>query len=70
MLLRASLVAQWERTHLPMKETWIQSLGWEDLLEKEVTTHSKCSCLGNPIDRGDGGLQFMGSQKSQTRLSD
>ena len=27
--------------HLPtMRETWVQSLGWEDLLEKEVATHS------------------------------
>ena len=28
------------------------------------------SCLGNPMDRGPGGLQSMGLQKSQTRLSD
>ena len=27
--------------HLPtVRETWVQSLGWEDLLEKEMTTHS------------------------------
>ena len=27
--------------HLPtMRETWVQSLGWEDLLEKEMATHS------------------------------
>ena len=27
--------------HLPaMRETWVQSLGWEDPLEKDVTTHS------------------------------
>ena len=29
----ASLVAQWLKTHLPMKETWVQSLGQEDPLE-------------------------------------
>ena len=23
-----------------MQETWVRSLGWEDLLEKEMTTHS------------------------------
>ena len=35
-----SLVAQAVK-HLPtMQETWIQSLGWEDLLEKEMATHS------------------------------
>ena len=35
-----SLVAQ-RLKHLPaMRETWVQSLGWEDPLEKEVATHS------------------------------
>ena len=32
--------------------TWVQSLGLEDALEKEMATHPKYSCLGNPIDRG------------------
>ena len=32
-----------------MQETRVQSLGWEDALEKEMATHS---CLENPIDRG------------------
>ena len=36
----ASLVAQ-RLKHLPaMWETWVQSLGWEDPLEKEMATHS------------------------------
>ena len=30
---------QWIRIHLPMQETWIQFLGWEDPLEKETATH-------------------------------
>ena len=30
----------------------IRSLGLEDALEKEMATHPKYSCLGNPIDRG------------------
>ena len=35
-----SLVAQMVN-HLPtMWETWVQSLDWEDLLEKEIATHS------------------------------
>ena len=35
-----SLVAQMVK-HLPaMQETWVQSLGWEDPLEKEMATHS------------------------------
>ena len=38
--LRVFLVAQMVK-HLPtMRETWVQSLGWEDLLEKEMATHS------------------------------
>ena len=36
----SSLVAQMVK-HLPtMRETWVQSLGWENLLEKELATHS------------------------------
>ena len=36
----ASLVAQMVKNPPAMQETWVQSLGWEDLLEKEMTTHS------------------------------
>ena len=35
-----------------MRETWVRSLGQEDALEKEMATHSKYSCLENPMDRG------------------
>ena len=39
-LERASLVAQLVK-YLPAKrETWVQSLGWEDALEKGKATHS------------------------------
>ena len=31
-----------------MWETWVQSLGWEDLLEKEVATHSSILAWKNP----------------------
>ena len=38
---QASLVAQLVEKNLPaMRETWIQSLGWEDPLEKGKATHS------------------------------
>ena len=37
---RASLVAQMVKNQPAMQETWVQSLGWEDSLEKEVATHS------------------------------
>ena len=43
------------------QETWVQSLVWEDPLEKELATHFSILCLGNPMDKGDGGLQSMGS---------
>ena len=39
----ASLVAQLVKNLPAMWETWVQSLGWEDLLEKEKATH--CSIL-------------------------
>ena len=34
-----------------VQETWVQSLGWEDSLEKEMATHSSI-CLENSMDRG------------------
>ena len=54
----------------PMQETRVQSLGLEDPLEKEMATHS--SILAWKIARTEepGGLQHVGSQKSQTQLSD
>ena len=52
-----SLVAQTVK-HLPaMWETWVQSLGWEDPLEKEMAISWSGNplqdyCLENPMDRG------------------
>ena len=37
---RASLVAQQVKNLPAIRETWVQSLGWEDPLEKEKATHS------------------------------
>ena len=39
-LQRASLVAQLVKNSPAMWETCVQSLGWEDLLEKGMATHS------------------------------
>ena len=39
-LLRTSLVAQTVKRLSTRQETWVQSLGREDLLEKEMATHS------------------------------
>ena len=45
-----------------MQETQVQSLGWEDLLEKERATHSHIFAWRIPWTEETGGLQFMGSQ--------
>ena len=46
-----------------MQETWVQSLGREDLLEKEMTTPSSILALKIPWTEKAGGLQSMGSQE-------
>ena len=51
-----------------MQEMWVQSLGWEDPLEKEMATYSDILAWEIPWTEEPGGLQFMESQKSQTRL--
>ena len=51
---------------LPKQEMWVQSLGWEDPLDKEMATHSSYSCLGNPLDRGAWQATVQGVTKSQT----
>ena len=45
-----------------MPKTWVQSLGWEDSLEKEMATHSSTLAWGIPWTEEPGGLQSMGSQ--------
>ena len=50
--------------HLPtMRETWVQSLGWEDPLEKEMATHSSILAWKMPWTEEPGGLQSMRSQR-------
>ena len=53
-----------------MQETRVQSLGWEDLLEKEMATHSSILAWKIPWVEESGRLRSMGSQRVQTRLSD
>ena len=57
----ASLVAQMVKNPPTAQETWVQSLGWDDPLEEEMTTHS--NILAWRISRAEepGGLQSMGS---------
>ena len=48
--------------HLPaMQETWVQSLGWEDPLEKEMAPHSSTLAWKIPWMEEPGRLQSMGS---------
>ena len=46
-----------------MQETWVQSLGQEDPLEKEMATHSSILAWRIPWTEEPGGLQPMGSQR-------
>ena len=46
-----------------MQETRIQSLGWEDSLQKEMATHSSILAWRLPCTEDTGGLQSMGPQK-------
>ena len=63
------LVAQMVK-HLPaMRETWVQSLGREDPLEKEMATHSQYSCLEDPMDGEAWWATVHGVTNSRTRLS-
>ena len=56
----ASLVAQ-RLKHLPaMRETWVQSLGQEDPLEKEMATHSNILAWRIPWTEEPGELSSMG----------
>ena len=59
----ASLVVQMAK-HLPtMRETWVQSLGGEDPLEKEMATHSSVLVWKIPWTEDPGRLQSMGLQR-------
>ena len=46
-----------------MRETWVQSLGPEDPLEKEMATHSIILAWEFPWTEEPGGLQSMGLQR-------
>ena len=48
---------------LTMQETRVQSLGWEDLLEKEMATHSSILAWRIPWMEDPGRLQSMRSQR-------
>ena len=53
-------MAQLVKSLLTMRETWVQSLGWEDPLEKGKATHSIILAWRIPWTEEPGGLQSMG----------
>ena len=63
---RVSLMVYLVKNPPAMPETWVQSLGWEDALEKGMVTYSwRTPWMENP-----GRLQSMGHKELDTRLSD
>ena len=52
-----------------MQETWVRSLGWEDLLEKEMATHSSILAWKILWTEKPGRLQSTGSQRVRQDLA-
>ena len=53
-----------------MLETWVQSLSWEDPLEKGMATYSSILAWQIPMDRGGWWAAVHGVAQSRTQLSD
>ena len=58
-----SLVAQTVKNLPAMLETWVQSLGRENPMEKGMATHSNILAWRIPWTEESGGLQSVGSQR-------
>ena len=67
---RVSLLAQLVKNLPAVQETWVQSLVWEDPLEKRMATNSNILAWRIPWMEEPGGLLSMHLWKSQTQLSD
>ena len=61
--LGSSLVAQMVKSLPTMWEIWVRSLGWEDLLQKEMATHSSTLAWKILWKEEPGRLPSMGSQR-------
>ena len=61
----ASLMAQMVKNLPAMQETWVRSLGWEDLLEKGMTTHSSILAWRIPWTEVPGRVQSMELQRAK-----
>ena len=53
-----------------MRDTWVGSLGWEDLLEEGMAIHSSILAWRIPMDRGAWQAAFHEVTRSQKHLSD
>ena len=63
--------SQLEASHtVGLWETWVQFLGWEDPLEKEMATHSSILAWEIPWTEEPGGVQSMGLQRVRHDWSD
>ena len=56
-------MAQAVKSLTAMQEIWVQFLGWQDRLEKEMATHSSVLAWRVPGTEELGGLQSMGLQR-------
>ena len=63
LIYESSLVAQMVKRLPAMWETWVRSLGWEDLLEKKMATHSSTLAWKIPRTEEPGRLQSMALQR-------
>ena len=62
-MIRASQVAQMVKNLPAMQENWVQSLGWEDPLEKDMATHTSILAWRIPWTEEPGRLQSMERQR-------
>ena len=65
----AALVAQTVKNPPAMQETQVQSMGWEDSLEKRMATHSSIDAWEIPWTEEPGGAAVHGVAMSCTRLN-
>ena len=63
-------MAQTVKNPTRMQETWVQSLGWGDPLEKEMAIHTSILAWRIPVDRGPWQAVVHGIANSRTGLSD
>ena len=63
-------MAQWQGIHLPIQETQVQSLSWDEPLKKEMATNSSILAWKIQWTEEPGELQSMGLQEGQIQLSD